>query len=231
MKIRWKSRDGDSCCLLCWWVWRCFRTDMSIRQRWLCAGKPERNSAALGYFITPCVATLGTLLCYLLLPHLVSGPQAVGVWNQQNMSSDSLNVVQLFSHSYVFADEFFCSCKRKFFKIYNYTSFHFVPACCVQLSDCVDSLFQEFARFYLKRSQFDALETSHKLLDSTGWSTDSLTQPVSLSSKTSRLRLLQCHDVCIISPLVARLTWASHEKLLFLNTESWYFFTHKSTHL
>ncbi|XP_024866048.1 equilibrative nucleoside transporter 2-like [Kryptolebias marmoratus] len=32
--------------------------------------KPDRNSAALGYFITPCVATLGTLLCYLLLPHL-----------------------------------------------------------------------------------------------------------------------------------------------------------------
>uniref|UniRef100_A0A3Q1I1P1 Solute carrier family 29 member 2 n=1 Tax=Acanthochromis polyacanthus TaxID=80966 RepID=A0A3Q1I1P1_9TELE len=30
------------------------------------------NSAALGYFITPCVATLGTLMCYLLLPHLVS---------------------------------------------------------------------------------------------------------------------------------------------------------------
>lgn len=30
----------------------------------------EKNSAALGYFITPCVATLGTLLCYLLLPHL-----------------------------------------------------------------------------------------------------------------------------------------------------------------
>uniref|UniRef100_A0A3P8SCF9 Solute carrier family 29 member 2 n=1 Tax=Amphiprion percula TaxID=161767 RepID=A0A3P8SCF9_AMPPE len=29
------------------------------------------NSAALGYFITPCVATLGTLLCYLLLPHLI----------------------------------------------------------------------------------------------------------------------------------------------------------------
>ncbi|XP_028459666.1 equilibrative nucleoside transporter 2-like [Perca flavescens] len=28
------------------------------------------RSAALGYFITPCVATLGTLLCYLLLPHL-----------------------------------------------------------------------------------------------------------------------------------------------------------------
>ncbi|XP_037546538.1 equilibrative nucleoside transporter 2-like [Nematolebias whitei] len=57
--------------------------------------KPDRHSAALGYFITPCVATLGTLLCYLLLPHL------------------------------------------------------------------------EFAHFYLKRSQFDALETSHKLLDIT----------------------------------------------------------------
>ncbi|XP_028267083.1 equilibrative nucleoside transporter 2-like isoform X2 [Parambassis ranga] len=38
----------------------------------LCAilSKPDQNSAALGYFITPCVATLGTLLCYLLLPHL-----------------------------------------------------------------------------------------------------------------------------------------------------------------
>ncbi|KAM7008669.1 equilibrative nucleoside transporter 2-like [Tautogolabrus adspersus] len=30
----------------------------------------DKNSAALGYFITPCVATLMTLLCYLLLPHL-----------------------------------------------------------------------------------------------------------------------------------------------------------------
>ncbi|XP_033985609.1 equilibrative nucleoside transporter 2-like isoform X2 [Trematomus bernacchii] len=30
----------------------------------------DRSSAALGYFITPCVATLGTLLCFLLLPHL-----------------------------------------------------------------------------------------------------------------------------------------------------------------
>ncbi|XP_026216606.1 equilibrative nucleoside transporter 2-like isoform X3 [Anabas testudineus] len=30
----------------------------------------DTSSAALGYFITPCVATLGTLLCYLLLPHL-----------------------------------------------------------------------------------------------------------------------------------------------------------------
>ncbi|XP_047433502.1 equilibrative nucleoside transporter 2-like isoform X2 [Mugil cephalus] len=32
--------------------------------------EPDEKSAALGYFITPCVATLGTLLCYLLLPHL-----------------------------------------------------------------------------------------------------------------------------------------------------------------
>ncbi|KAL3997023.1 hypothetical protein ACER0C_009679 [Sarotherodon galilaeus] len=36
-------------------------------------GKPDQSSAALGYFITPCVATLGTLVCYLLLPrfHLI----------------------------------------------------------------------------------------------------------------------------------------------------------------
>ncbi|XP_073320592.1 equilibrative nucleoside transporter 2-like [Pagrus major] len=32
--------------------------------------KENNTSEALGYFITPCVATLGTLLCYLLLPHL-----------------------------------------------------------------------------------------------------------------------------------------------------------------
>ncbi|XP_054607724.1 equilibrative nucleoside transporter 2 isoform X2 [Nothobranchius furzeri] len=32
--------------------------------------EPDRKSAALGYFITPCVATLVTLFCYLLLPHL-----------------------------------------------------------------------------------------------------------------------------------------------------------------
>ncbi|TKS68743.1 Equilibrative nucleoside transporter 1 [Collichthys lucidus] len=29
----------------------------------------EKSSAAMGYFITPCVATLGTLVCYLLLPY------------------------------------------------------------------------------------------------------------------------------------------------------------------
>lgn len=33
-------------------------------------GKSDQSSAALGYFITPCVATLGTLVCYLLLPRL-----------------------------------------------------------------------------------------------------------------------------------------------------------------
>lgn len=32
--------------------------------------KADKRSAALGYFVTPCVATLGTLLCYLLLPRL-----------------------------------------------------------------------------------------------------------------------------------------------------------------
>lgn len=30
----------------------------------------DSSAAALGYFITPCVATFGTLMCYLLLPHL-----------------------------------------------------------------------------------------------------------------------------------------------------------------
>ncbi|XP_029385656.1 equilibrative nucleoside transporter 2-like isoform X2 [Echeneis naucrates] len=30
----------------------------------------DERLAALAYFITPCVATLGTLLCYMLLPHL-----------------------------------------------------------------------------------------------------------------------------------------------------------------
>uniref|UniRef100_A0A8C7RWH5 Equilibrative nucleoside transporter 2 n=1 Tax=Oncorhynchus mykiss TaxID=8022 RepID=A0A8C7RWH5_ONCMY len=36
--------------------------------------KTDKASAALGYFITPCVATLLTLLSYLLLPHLVICP-------------------------------------------------------------------------------------------------------------------------------------------------------------
>ncbi|KAM4612191.1 equilibrative nucleoside transporter 2-like [Polymixia lowei] len=30
----------------------------------------DESTAAMGYFITPCVATLVTLVCYLLLPHL-----------------------------------------------------------------------------------------------------------------------------------------------------------------
>lgn len=33
--------------------------------------KTDSQSAALGYFITPCVATVLTLCCYLVLPHLV----------------------------------------------------------------------------------------------------------------------------------------------------------------
>lgn len=33
-------------------------------------GNSDTSSAALGYFIIPCVATFVTLLCYLLLPHL-----------------------------------------------------------------------------------------------------------------------------------------------------------------
>lgn len=35
-------------------------------------GEADSESAALGYFITPCVGTLVTLFCYLLLPRLVS---------------------------------------------------------------------------------------------------------------------------------------------------------------
>uniref|UniRef100_A0A3B5LVX4 Uncharacterized protein n=1 Tax=Xiphophorus couchianus TaxID=32473 RepID=A0A3B5LVX4_9TELE len=34
--------------------------------------KSDPKSAALGYFVTPCLVTLGALLCYLLLPHLVN---------------------------------------------------------------------------------------------------------------------------------------------------------------
>uniref|UniRef100_A0A8C6TG88 Solute carrier family 29 member 2 n=1 Tax=Neogobius melanostomus TaxID=47308 RepID=A0A8C6TG88_9GOBI len=34
------------------------------------AGNADSSSAALGYFITPCVATFATLFFYLLLPHL-----------------------------------------------------------------------------------------------------------------------------------------------------------------
>lgn len=33
-------------------------------------GNADEKSSPLGYFITPCVATLVTLFCYLLLPHL-----------------------------------------------------------------------------------------------------------------------------------------------------------------
>uniref|UniRef100_A0A6D2VV20 Solute carrier family 29 member 2 n=1 Tax=Takifugu rubripes TaxID=31033 RepID=A0A6D2VV20_TAKRU len=31
----------------------------------------DKSTAAMAYFITPCVATVGMLVCYLLLPHLV----------------------------------------------------------------------------------------------------------------------------------------------------------------
>lgn len=38
------------------------------------SGDADSESAALGYFVTPCVGTLVTLLSYLLLPRLVSHP-------------------------------------------------------------------------------------------------------------------------------------------------------------
>ena len=36
-------------------------------------GNADIRTAALGYFITPCVAMSAILACYTLLPHLVSG--------------------------------------------------------------------------------------------------------------------------------------------------------------
>lgn len=39
----------------------------------LSSGDADSETEALGYFITPCVGTLVTLVSYLLLPHLVSG--------------------------------------------------------------------------------------------------------------------------------------------------------------
>lgn len=41
--------------------------------RSLCTGGVDARTSALGYFITPCVGTLLSILCYLSLPHLVSG--------------------------------------------------------------------------------------------------------------------------------------------------------------
>ncbi|XP_029986910.1 equilibrative nucleoside transporter 2-like [Sphaeramia orbicularis] len=55
----------------------------------------EKSSAALGYFITPCVATLGTLFCYLLLPHLdfarfyLNRSQSVEVGTKQELLSST----------------------------------------------------------------------------------------------------------------------------------------------
>ncbi|KAK6305635.1 hypothetical protein J4Q44_G00244150 [Coregonus suidteri] len=49
--------------------------------------KADKASAALGYFITPCVATLLTLLSYLLLPHL---------WDQRSPVHDGASVLAVF---------------------------------------------------------------------------------------------------------------------------------------
>ena len=37
-----------------------------------CAGGVDAQTSALGYFITPCVGILVSIVCYLSLPHLVS---------------------------------------------------------------------------------------------------------------------------------------------------------------
>ncbi|XP_053192649.1 equilibrative nucleoside transporter 2-like [Scomber japonicus] len=52
------------------------------------------TSAALGYFITPCVATLVTLFCYLLLPHLEFARFYLNrsQCNKQETSKELLNI-------------------------------------------------------------------------------------------------------------------------------------------
>ncbi|CAB1333126.1 unnamed protein product, partial [Coregonus sp. 'balchen'] len=56
--------------------------------------KADKASAALGYFITPCVATLLTLLSYLLLPHLVSGYSSGMTGGQQPVHLLLLRILQ-----------------------------------------------------------------------------------------------------------------------------------------
>lgn len=49
-------------------------------------GNADKSTAAMAYFITPCVATVGMLVCYLLLPHLVStGMRTTIRKNHQNL--------------------------------------------------------------------------------------------------------------------------------------------------
>lgn len=40
----------------------------------LVTGGVDAQTSALGYFITPCVGILLSIICYLSLPHLVSLP-------------------------------------------------------------------------------------------------------------------------------------------------------------
>ncbi|XP_068178646.1 equilibrative nucleoside transporter 2-like isoform X3 [Antennarius striatus] len=55
----------------------------------------DESSAALGYFITPCVATLGALLCYLLLPHL----EFARFYMNRSSSGDEEKLQELLGHS------------------------------------------------------------------------------------------------------------------------------------
>ncbi|KAJ0033146.1 hypothetical protein NQD34_000253, partial [Periophthalmus magnuspinnatus] len=50
----------------------------------------DSRSAALGYFITPCVFTLVTLLCYLLLPHLVSAQTTTATYTNCSATAKEL---------------------------------------------------------------------------------------------------------------------------------------------
>ncbi|XP_003972280.1 equilibrative nucleoside transporter 2-like isoform X1 [Takifugu rubripes] len=57
----------------------------------------DKSTAAMAYFITPCVATVGMLVCYLLLPHLkfagffLNRRQHDSMQSQELLSSTALN--------------------------------------------------------------------------------------------------------------------------------------------
>ena len=54
------------------------------------SGDAESKSAALGYFITPCVGTLVTLFSYLTLPRLVS--RASSTYHDYDANNLVLNI-------------------------------------------------------------------------------------------------------------------------------------------
>uniref|UniRef100_A0A8C1WPD9 Solute carrier family 29 member 2 n=1 Tax=Cyprinus carpio TaxID=7962 RepID=A0A8C1WPD9_CYPCA len=61
----------------------------------------DSESSALGYFITPCVATLLTLCCYLVLPHLVACKKLNEF--KQDPTEEKSTVPQVFKKIWVMA--------------------------------------------------------------------------------------------------------------------------------